>query len=174
MERPKIAAVAKPILWAVFIAATSSTVVTTKQLANAVASSPVQVSADSFSKWWLGVWWFFVKGWHALEFAILAALVYKCLKHRDKLLIASFIAMMCAFLDEFHQVYVSGRGGRLSDVLIDWVGIGLFWYSRKPDKRILNTVGLWLIAALAIFYLAINPSPTFDLPGAESSGLFSP
>ena len=67
-------------------------------------------------------WWFFVKGWHATEFAILFLLLRRSLGDLGWSL---FLVTLAAVLDEFHQTFVPGRGGRLSDVLID-VGGALF------------------------------------------------
>ena len=57
-------------------------------------------------------------------------------------IIAFAVAVIFASTDEFHQLYVSGRSGRLLDVLIDSVGaiIGLLivWgVRRKRLKRII-------------------------------------
>ncbi len=166
-----------PALWVAFIFATSSGVVTVRQLSGAVAkvSGPVHVSQSGFEEVWKAVWWIFVKGWHATEFAILAWLLLRALATKPNALRNSAIAAGAyALFDELHQVYVAGRGGRMSDVLIDWIGIGvylLFWHSRATKTQKLLLLAL---AVASIFLLSIFPMPTFPLPGAPESHRFNP
>jgi VanZ family protein len=166
-----------PVLWATFIFATSSGVVTTRQLSGAVAkvSGPVHVSQSGFEEVWKAVWWIFVKGWHATEFAVLAWLLLRALTPKPNALRNSAIAAgTYALFDELHQVYVAGRGGRMSDVMIDWIGIGVFallWHCTWPrDRKVL----VFTLAVVAIFLLSILPTPTFPLPGAPESNRFNP
>lgn len=163
-----------PILWVLFIFATSSGVVTVRQLSTAVAKAagPVKVTPEGFEAVWKSVWWIFVKGWHATEFGILAWLIYRATS--GKLRLAVGLAGTYALIDELHQVYIPGRGGRMSDVLIDWIGIGLFllfWHCSwtKRQKAVAFTISLILIFMLSIF-----PMPTFPLPGAPASHRFNP
>jgi VanZ family protein len=165
------------LLWAGFIFATSSGVVTIRQLSGAVTkvSGPVSVSQAGFESVWKSVWWIFVKGWHATEFALLAWLLYKVLSTKPKgLQWAAGVAAGYALFDELHQVYVAGRGGRMSDVLIDWVGIGIYFaffhMSWTKPRKILALVG----AMIVIFLLSIFPTPTFPLPWAPESHRFNP
>lgn len=67
---------------------------------------------------------------HMTEFAILAWLLYGWLcgweiKRLRKVCLAAALAILYACSDEFHQLFVAGRAGRFSDVLIDSAGIVL-------------------------------------------------
>jgi len=62
-----------------------------------------------------------VKGFHVLEFALLTYLLLRATS--GKLVAAGFIAVAIAFVDEFHQTFVPARGGHLSDVAIDSIGV---------------------------------------------------
>ena len=79
------------------------------------------------------------KGAHFTEYFILAVLVMFGLKRNNVskpvmkcILICSFYAMT----DEFHQLFVAGRSGRVFDVMVDTSGaaLGTFIYSKV--KRI--------------------------------------
>lgn len=73
------------------------------------------------------------KAAHMTEYAILSILIYVWLglwpqPRWRKSLKALCIAIPYAASDEFHQLFVSGRAGRINDVLIDSAGavLGLF------------------------------------------------
>ena len=69
----------------------------------------------------------FKKSAHMIEFALLFAWVVRATK--GKISWFSFsLPLFWAFLDETHQLFVPGRGGRLTDVLIDSLGIVLAYY----------------------------------------------
>ena len=57
---------------------------------------------------------------HATEFAILAALLVRALRHTG---LAVAVAIAYAVSDEIHQSFVSGRQGSPRDVGIDAVGV---------------------------------------------------
>jgi hypothetical protein len=95
----------------------SCTLVTTGQLSAGVAKAGV--SAATFSSFWSDWWWVFVKGWHVTEFAVLFLLVARCTRPG----LAVLLACTYAAADEWHQTIVPGRGGRLTDVLIDCGGV---------------------------------------------------
>lgn len=151
--------------WVAVIFLTSSTVVTTQQLAGAV-SSVSSTPATEFESLWRSVWWIPVKGWHVTEFALLFTLVYLATRRKP---LAAVLSLGYAFFDEFHQVFVASRGGRLSDVLIDAIGVILAWrifanldlpkHRRAPlwTWAIGLAVGTALVFALAHF-------PFGDLP----------
>ena len=40
-------------------------------------------------------------------------------------LLALFISFLYACSDEFHQLFINGRSGQVSDVLLDTIGAGL-------------------------------------------------
>lgn len=59
------------------------------------------------------------KAAHMTEYAALSVLIYICLeKWKHAIAFAAFYAAT----DEFHQLFVPGRAGRIGDVLIDSVG----------------------------------------------------
>ncbi|EKE20880.1 MAG: VanZ family protein [uncultured bacterium] len=76
--------------------------------------------------------WFYVerKGAHVAEYLILAFLFIKLFKsgglNKGKVFILSGVAsMLYAFSDEFHQSFVFGREGKISDIGFDALGISL-------------------------------------------------
>jgi len=92
------------------------------------------------------------KGAHITEFAVLFLLLLRAFGNytiqpssappsgaseglfpsgnKKALLWAFVLAILFAISDEFHQLFVSGRVGALSDVAIDWLGIFLFTWWR--------------------------------------------
>lgn len=91
------------------------------------------------------------KGAHAFEFlilAILVALVMVIYEVRDKKAVVYVLltVLIYAGLDEFHQLYVSGRTASIFDVFIDFIGgiVGTaFFYILKgklntSNKKILS------------------------------------
>lgn len=71
------------------------------------------------------------KGAHILEFFVLACLFWKVLNYsiadfKKKLSLVLLFSLFYAISDEFHQLFVFGREGKLSDVGIDCVGIFIF------------------------------------------------
>jgi VanZ family protein len=75
---------------------------------------------------------------HATEFAILAALLVRALRHTGW---AVAIGVAYAVSDEIHQSFVSGRQGALRDVGIDAVGVVVGavlasrWWRDDPSGR---------------------------------------
>lgn len=70
------------------------------------------------------------KGAHMTEFAILALLLYGWLcrwqlSRLRRAAAATILAVLYACSDEVHQLFVAGRAGRFSDVLIDSAGVVL-------------------------------------------------
>lgn len=63
---------------------------------------------------------------HAMEYALLAGLVLGAVTavviNIRYVAIAAFIAILYAATDEFHQLFVPGGSGRVTDVLIDGCG----------------------------------------------------
>jgi hypothetical protein len=89
---------------------------------------------------------FFVrKGAHVSIFFILGILSYALLKEykisiKRRFILSFFLCLSYACMDEWHQVYVAGRDGKLLDVFIDCCGsllslIPLFWWSSKSQKK---------------------------------------
>lgn len=83
------------------------------------------------------------KGAHMSEYALLAILLafhFGCYSFsRKKILLLAFAAAVCyAATDEFHQLFVPGRAGRITDVCIDSVGClagVIFYYAVWGRKR---------------------------------------
>lgn len=67
------------------------------------------------------------KGAHVTEYFILFLLVYNFLEFKyknKKLIIVTFVfVVLYACSDEFHQMFVVGRAGRITDVVIDSIGV---------------------------------------------------
>lgn len=79
---------------------------------------------------------------HFTEFAILAILFYINIKEyikKNTYLLAIIFSLICALLDEMHQLFVSNRYGSIKDVFIDLLGIicGISFY-HFIDKRCLK------------------------------------
>ena len=87
------------------------------------------------------------KGAHMTEYAILAILIYTWLgrwqmsRFRTSC-VAVILASLYACSDEIHQLFVAGRAGRASDVLIDSagavVGLALFLFITKCVDTIIK------------------------------------
>ena len=78
------------------------------------------------SVFWEGWWWLFVKGYHAMESAILFLFVRLWLRSAGvaRFALWAFVGSVAyAASDEFHQTFVPGRGGHVTDVLIDSGGV---------------------------------------------------
>ena len=80
------------------------------------------------------------KGAHMTEYAILAILFYVWISRwqmsrRRITCTAAALTVLYACSDEFHQLFVVGRAGKVSDVLIDSagavLGLALFLFIRK-------------------------------------------
>lgn len=82
------------------------------------------------------------KNAHFFAYLILGILVSKGLKSFGvvgfkNMVISIIICVLYAMSDEFHQLYVSGRGGQLKDVVIDSTGaiVGILGYKLKAKGR---------------------------------------
>ncbi|HLR03348.1 MAG TPA: VanZ family protein [Virgibacillus sp.] len=64
------------------------------------------------------------KSAHFFEYMLLGALILHALRHRlfSGAIIAVFISAIYAMTDEFHQLFVPGRGAEIRDVMIDSLG----------------------------------------------------
>ncbi|MBC8062340.1 MAG: VanZ family protein [Clostridiaceae bacterium] len=78
---------------------------------------------------------FIRKNAHAFEYIIIAVLLSHMLivhgmRGRDAIIYILFISLLFAVTDEFHQLFIPGRGSKVSDVIIDFGGtlIGLGSY----------------------------------------------
>jgi VanZ family protein len=72
------------------------------------------------------------KGAHVFEYAVLAWLAYRFFavqypRETHRWLVMLTLAFVFAYgaLDEVHQLFIFGRGARLTDVMIDGIGGGL-------------------------------------------------
>lgn len=133
-----------PVLWAGLIYATSTTVITMKQLGGVAESiSRGAMTSDVFLIFWGAVWFIFVKGWHMTEFGVL----YWLLKRAGlRPMHAALTAAVYAALDEWHQTFVAARGGHASDVLIDLLGILAAWLIIERVLAGKRSLG-WLVGA---------------------------
>lgn len=82
---------------------------------------------------------------HAIEFGILALLLYRAIKEggvktNRTIIYSSIIALFYAFSDEFHQLFVRGRHCSFKDVAIDSIGILIFVIAcyYKNRKKVVN------------------------------------
>lgn len=81
------------------------------------------------------------KGAHLFEYAVLAILLSLFLSTLSRFqaskknfcIIVFLFGIAYAFSDEIHQLFVFGRSGRFSDVLVDMVGllIGMFLFEKR-------------------------------------------
>ncbi len=89
---------------------------------------PGEAALNAFILFWGAAWFIVVKGWHALEFALLCTFCQAALAGwRGKSTTATCLAALVFSLafaasDEWHQTFVPGRGGTPLDVLIDGAG----------------------------------------------------
>lgn len=119
--------------WAASIFATSSTVVTPTAFfvwfhENVFRDETV---FRRFQLFWGASWFVIVKGWHVTEFALLTLFCIWCndafTDHRNvrNVTVAAVLCLIYAASDEWHQTFVPERGGVMSDVMIDALGIAL-------------------------------------------------
>jgi len=167
MKRSSLMWVGLTVGFAGVIWLSSSTVVTMEQLANMVARV-FPIEPETFLGFWRKCWWLFVKGWHATEFGLLYWLIFAlCKRLPRRAVIATLTAFAFAFLDEWHQVSVPARGGRLSDVVIDGIGIAVaaFLLTRDTDAKRIPWWG-WLLGTAGVIGLiglfANFPFGSFD------------
>lgn len=112
------------VFWLLLIFVTSSYHITVRQFLHFMRHVGPPAFHNGFARFWDRFWWVFVKGWHAAEFAILfllcAAFLRRRIRRLDHAVLASlFVVAAYAAADEWHQTFVPGRGGHLSDVCID-------------------------------------------------------
>lgn len=132
------------ILWSGLIAGTSSTVTLPHDFFAWFAARVFtnEASFQRFVTFWRYSWFVVVKGWHAVEFAILFLIVlvvadrFAGSRRRNHVPLAVALTVLFAVLDEYHQTFVPGRGGTWTDVAIDGVGVSVAglvaWRRRTP------------------------------------------
>lgn len=109
--------------WAAWIFASSCTVITRQQFVSG-ASTATHVNTKTVSTVWESFWWVFVKGYHVLEYTILTWLLIAAFSiFKRKPWLAGPGAVTYAATDEWHQTFVPHRGGHITDVLIDSLGV---------------------------------------------------
>ncbi len=117
--------IAIAVVWAIFIFATSCTVIGTDQLFALIGFLFGPEALERFELFWGIAWFTVVKGWHVTEFAILTAMLtaalnaWRPLRPHSNIMLAALVALLFAASDEFHQTFVPNRGGTIWDVLID-------------------------------------------------------
>lgn len=93
--------------------------------------------------------WIFIerKGAHVAEYCILTGLFFRFFQNRfpSEMTKVTAASMLCSLAyacsDEIHQLFVFGREGKISDVMIDFVGIALIallavlWFRYKNNKK---------------------------------------
>lgn len=125
------------VLWALFIFATSSLVISPQELFGWVNQNVAGSEAVfwRFQVFWVFSWFVIVKGWHAVEFALLFVLCLEVMNRfrgryaTGNILYSISICVAYAVSDELHQAYVPGRDGTIGDVMIDGIGVLIagFW-----------------------------------------------
>lgn len=119
------------VLWMSLIFGTSCTVVRPHEFFEWIH---VHLLVDEavfakFTVFWGLCWFAIVKGWHALEFAILFWICSVLLtrwsgRRTQRTIAAAMLFCICfAISDEWHQSFVPDRMGTVTDVLIDSLGI---------------------------------------------------
>ena len=84
------------------------------------------------------------KAAHMTEYAILSVLLYVWISRWRmprvrRVCLAAALAILYACSDEFHQLFVAGRSGRVNDVLIDSagavLGLALFLFINRRTRK---------------------------------------
>lgn len=115
-------------LWMALIFLTSCYHITLRGLLHWVEHTSSPSFNLAFRRIWLADCLYFIKGWHFLEFATLLTLGTTTLRRwRGWDVVRSVrwalpLTILFAATDEWHQTFVRGRGGRVTDVLIDTAG----------------------------------------------------
>lgn len=95
-------------------------------LSNGILLSIAKLLKISDTKAFVDTFGFFIRKLaHFSEYFILYILTYECFKEYNcqKLIVVSVLfCVLYALFDEFHQLFVDGRCGQLSDVVIDSSG----------------------------------------------------
>jgi hypothetical protein len=126
------------ILWAAWIFGSSCTVITRQQFIS-TASTATRIQKATVANAWESIWWVFVKGYHVLEYLILTLLLFWAFDwFRRRPLIAGLFSVAYAASDEWHQTFVPHRGGHVTDVMIDSIGVvlalAIFTFAQSRKK----------------------------------------
>lgn len=111
------------IIWMIFIFIMSHTVGTvSSQQSNFIADIITQYLKIDYSL----LTFIIRKTAHMSEYAVLLLLLYfgitKIYTHKYSLLISLFITFIYACSDEIHQLFIPGRSGQFTDIMIDTSG----------------------------------------------------
>lgn len=96
----------------------------------------------------------FFKTLHLIEYGSLFVMLYRALRNtthtteRNAVISAAMLAVFYGVLDEFHQTFVPTREGKLRDVIIDGLGVGIAWIFLfklvpKMPKRLVRLAHDW-------------------------------
>ena len=77
---------------------------------------------------------------HLTEYLILGILMINCLKNfniKSYFSLSIILCIMYAYSDEIHQLFISGRNGKIIDVIIDSIGsiLGIIIYKKLLSKK---------------------------------------
>lgn len=78
----------------------------------------------------------FFKTLHIIEYAVLYFLLFRSFKKR--FFYAFLFSLLYAATDEIHQMFVPTREGKIRDVLIDAIGIGVMYIYIKNNLSMLK------------------------------------
>jgi VanZ like family len=142
-------------LWMAVIFVTSCTVISRPAFVHSIAAVlPGAETRDLWGRFWDSCGLLVVKGYHTAEFAVLFLLVRSVLRERlprRAIAVGIAISVLFAASDEWHQTFVRGRGGTLSDVAIDTVGVLLA--ATLVSRR--STQVCLIVSTLAISWLGM-------------------
>ena len=129
------------LVWAAWIFGSSCTLITRQQFVT-TASTATHINQQAVATTWESYWWVFVKGYHVLEFTVLTLLlIYAFDRLKRQPLLAGALSLAYAASDEWHQTFVPHRGGHVSDVMIDGIGVVIalavaVWIGQRKAKRL--------------------------------------
>lgn len=114
-------------------------------LSDGILLSIAKLLKISDTKAFVNTFGFFIRKLaHFSEYFILYILTYECFKEYNcpKLIVVSVLfCVLYASFDEFHQLFVDGRCGQITDVMIDTSGsvVSCFlWRLVKKNERIIT------------------------------------
>lgn len=119
------------LAWVLLIFATSCTVVRPQEFFAWIHRHLIHDDSffAKFQVFWGVSWFAIVKGWHAIEFALLLLFSVATLswltgrRTRQNLTIGVAFCVTFAVTDEWHQSFVPDRVGTVTDVVIDCAGV---------------------------------------------------
>lgn len=105
---------------------------------------PSDIIRREWSDLWMYAGFFLVKLYHVTEYVILYSLLYivsgtrLSIKPKRKRIICFIACVLFAASDEWHQTFIAGRGGTVSDVCIDSIGIIIAYLYFGTRKNVAN------------------------------------